>query len=177
MAEFKKALALVLRNEGGYVNDPDDAGGETYKGIARNRNPSWSGWIRVDVLKSGRGFPENLNSDNALQAAVSELYEVKYWHRVQGDDIESQDVAQSIFDFAVNAGVVASSKLAQYVCGAIVDGVIGQQTLGQLNAMSPAAFLTRFSLSKIARYVQICEKNPKMRKYFFGWTRRVLEGV
>lgn len=177
MALFKDALSQVLRHEGGYVNDPDDPGGETYKGIARTRNAAWSGWVRVDVLKNGRGFPENLNADEQLQAAVRDLYEVNYWHRIRGDEIESQEVAQSIFDFAVNAGVITSSKLAQFICGAIVDGVIGEQTAGQLNAMDDKIFLPRFALGKIARYVNICDKNQKMRKYFFGWIRRVLEGL
>lgn len=35
MAKFEHALQLLLQHEGGYVNDPDDQGGETYKGIAR----------------------------------------------------------------------------------------------------------------------------------------------
>ena len=36
MANFTIALKKVLKNEGGYANNPNDAGGETYKGISRN---------------------------------------------------------------------------------------------------------------------------------------------
>ena len=35
MANYDQAFQLILQNEGGYVNDPDDPGSETYKGIAR----------------------------------------------------------------------------------------------------------------------------------------------
>ena len=35
MANFQEALKKVLVYEGGYVNDKDDAGGETYKGITK----------------------------------------------------------------------------------------------------------------------------------------------
>ncbi len=52
MADFKTAIEATLKAEGGYVNDPDDPGGETYKGIARNRNSKWSGWTHIDLLKN-----------------------------------------------------------------------------------------------------------------------------
>ena len=35
MADFNKAIDKVLVNEGGYVNDPNDAGGETKFGISK----------------------------------------------------------------------------------------------------------------------------------------------
>jgi len=40
MAKFNLAFSKMLFHEGGYVNDPDDLGGETYKGIARNSHGS-----------------------------------------------------------------------------------------------------------------------------------------
>lgn len=177
MAEFEKAFKQVIQNEGGYVNDPDDAGGETYKGIARNRNGAWRGWISVDLLKRQSNFPQNLNNDQDLQVEVMELYHCEYWHRVRGDQIKQQAIAESIFDFAVNAGVVMSSRLAQLSCNAEVDGVIGNKTLEALNTISTELFIPRFSLAKIARYINICKRIPKNRKYFYGWVNRTLEGV
>lgn len=56
MADFKKALGLILKNEGGYVFDRDDSGGETYKGIARNMNSKWDGWVIVDIFKKTDRF-------------------------------------------------------------------------------------------------------------------------
>ena len=35
MADFRLAYKKIEAAEGGYVNDPDDKGGETYKGISR----------------------------------------------------------------------------------------------------------------------------------------------
>jgi len=177
MADFHKALDVVLKNEGGYVNDPQDPGGETYKGVARNRNPSWPGWVQVDILKNARGFPENLAGDHELQRAVKRIYEINYWHKVRGDEIEVQETALSIFDFGVNCGPVASSKLAQMSAGAKVDGVIGKKTIAKINGMDTELFLSRFALFKLARYVNICEKRPASRKFFYGWCRRTLEGI
>ena len=39
MANFKESFDKVILAEGGYVNDPDDAGGETYLGISRVNHP------------------------------------------------------------------------------------------------------------------------------------------
>ena len=177
MADFSKALKIVLDHEGGYVNDPDDPGGETYRGVARNYNPSWSGWIMIDMLKTRRGFPENLKGSKELQQAIRELYSVKYWHKIRGDKILSQEVAESIFDFAVNAGATISAKLAQTVVKVVVDGVIGPQTLAAVNKMDPELFTARFALAKVARYAYICQKRPASKKYFLGWVNRALEGV
>ena len=51
MADFSKSIAVVLAHEGGYVSDPQDPGGETLYGIARNDFPTWPGWASVDTYK------------------------------------------------------------------------------------------------------------------------------
>ena len=177
MANFHQAFEETMKAEGGYVNDPDDPGGETYKGIARWRNPKWNGWINIDLLKTKSNFPKILDSDEPLQKKVQDLYEANYWDKVLGDELTDQDIAESIFDFAVNAGPRTSSKLAQITVGAKADGVIGPATLEKINADDKRAFLAVFALAKIGRYVNICEKRQKSRKFFFGWVRRTLEGL
>lgn len=51
MAEFNLALKRMLGHEGGYSNDPDDLGKETYKGISRANHKNWSGWTQIDKYK------------------------------------------------------------------------------------------------------------------------------
>lgn len=177
MADFNKAFERTMKAEGGYVNDPDDPGGETYMGIARSRNSKWAGWALVDLLKQKGGFPNSLDSDDELQQKVKDLYEFNYWDKVKGDEIVDQDIAESIFDFAVNAGVRTSSRLAQLASGATPDGVIGEKSVAAINNKEPAMFLATFALAKIERYIEICKKRPTNRKYFFGWVRRTLEVV
>ena len=60
MADFTQAFQLMIVHEGGYVNDPDDPGGETYKGVARKIFSKWDGWTKVDTLKRQANFPANL---------------------------------------------------------------------------------------------------------------------
>ena len=67
MSYFLDAYSITLQHEGGYGNDPDDVGGETYKGISRVYNPSWKGWGLIDDYKSESNFPKCLEMDSGLQ--------------------------------------------------------------------------------------------------------------
>ena len=51
MADFSKAIPKLLKKEGGYVNNPADRGGETYKGIARKYHKSAFMWTLIDRYK------------------------------------------------------------------------------------------------------------------------------
>lgn len=165
MAKFEIALQHVLKNEGGYVNDPDDSGGETYKGIARRFHPTWKGWYYVDKK-------DFANKD--LDALISDFYYTKFWEPLNIDGLVNQEIATSIFDFAVNAGVKTSAVLAQKATDVESDGEIGANTINAINSMDAELFLSNFALAKIVRYASICKKSPKNRKYFFGWVCRTL---
>ena len=51
MAIFEPAFKLLILHEGGYANNKNDIGGETYRGIARNYWPKWVGWKLIDHIK------------------------------------------------------------------------------------------------------------------------------
>lgn len=175
MADFSKALNVILGNEGGYVNDPSDRGGETYKGISRNNFPGWIGWDTIDLLKVHRNFPDMLDGNRDLQVEVGYFYETKFWNRMAGDQISEQAVANSIFDFGVNSGVATSARLAQEVVGAKTDGIIGAKTAEAINSFNPAHFLAAFTVEKIRRYVEIVQARPESKKYLLGWIIRAIK--
>jgi len=158
MADFEVAILKVIKHEGGYVNDPKDSGGETKYGISKRAYPN------LDI--------KNLTLQNAKA-----IYKKDYWDRIKGDLIKSQEIAESIFDFAVNAGVKTASKMAQLVLDVKPDGIIGPKTLKALNNFNKDLFIASFTLAKIARYVYLCERNPKNRKFFYGGVRRALSCV
>ena len=166
MADFLPAYEAMIRNEGGYVlhDVPADRGGMTYAGIARNMNPQWPGWALID---RGAEVPAQL---------VREFYKAGYWNPIQGDQITSQVIAQTIFDFHVNAGAVAR-KLAQLVVGATPDGAIGPKTVAALNAYDPDRFVMAYALAKIARYRDIVNRDRSQLKFLLGWINRTLQGV
>lgn len=117
MAKFIDAYKKVLNNEGIYSNDPDDAGGETYKGISRKANPNWDGWISIDAIKKAQPttFKGILKKTPELEKKVQDLYKDKYWDCFELDDVPSQLVAEQMFDTAVNQGQTAAIRFAQRV--------------------------------------------------------------
>ena len=66
MADFASAFAATMKAEGGYVNDPQDPGGETYKVIACKMNSKWDGWTIIDLAKKEKNFPANLDSNGYM---------------------------------------------------------------------------------------------------------------
>lgn len=166
MADFLPAFEAMIRNEGGYVlhTIEGDRGGMTYAGIARNMNPQWPGWALIDAKQD---VPAQM---------VRDFYRENFWRPIRGDQITSQVIAQSIFDFHVNAGAVAR-KLAQLVVGATPDGAIGDKTVAALNAYPEDKFVMAYALAKIARYRDICMKDRSQSKFLLGWINRTLEGV
>ena len=174
MADFNNAFQLMIAHEGGYVNDPDDPGGETYKGVARKIYSKWDGWSKIDLLKKQAGFPANLDKDAELQQDIAHFYQITFWDKMKGDQLTNQDVANSIFDFGVNAGMGTSISLAQLVVGADSDGVIGTNSIESINNFNPEHFKAAFTVAKIARYVNIVKKRPTSRKYLYGWVLRAL---
>lgn len=166
MAEFLPAFEAMIKNEGGYVlhTVEGDRGGMTYAGIARNMNPKWPGWVLID------------NGDQVPAQMVRDFYRASYWNPIQGDRINSQAVAQAIFDFHVNAGAVAR-KLVQLVIGATPDGAFGDKTIAAINAYPEDKFVMAYALAKIARYRDICMRDRSQSKFLLGWINRTLEGV
>src|SRR5436190_14224621 len=107
MANFEGAYGLIAANEGGYSNNPSDAGGETYRGIARNYHPAWPGWKIIDAYKNtfkdgimpkGKVF----SSNSALEEYVKLLYKTEFWDKMYGDQVLDQQVANLLFDTKIN---------------------------------------------------------------------------
>ena len=169
MADFNPAFEKMIVDEGGYVlhTVPGDTGGMTYAGIARNPNPQWPGWALIDRGQQGP----------ALTGMVRSFYKTEYWDRIRGDDIASQAVADSIFNFGVNTGIKVATKLAQLIVGATPDGAVGDMTLQKFNAINPDAFKNAYALAKITRYADICNKNKTQSKFLLGWINRTLKGL
>lgn len=116
MADFNIALSKVLRKEGGYVNNPSDKGGETYKGISRKYHPLSIMWKYIDRYKEECGgittkFKRKIDADKSISAEVASIYKKQYWDPFKFDTVPNQKIAEQVFDDAVNRGVAKACRL------------------------------------------------------------------
>ena len=188
MANFTEAFEKTMGHEGGYVNDPDDAGGETYCGISRVYNPSWYGWTLIDQEKDEPDFPACLEDDEDLDAAVEDFYKDKYWDVNRLDDVDSQAVAEEMFDTGVNMGTGRAARFLQTSLNylnrngslyqeLVVDGMIGTASLNALQIVlydgDEEVVLSMLNTLQGRHYMDYMDKNPSQKKYARGWFKRV----
>ena len=117
-ATYDKALALLIADEGGYVNDPHDSGGETNYGIT---------WRTYNAYRKRKGLSEQSVKGISMQE-VHEIYRAQYANVIRYDHLPA-GLDYAVFDFAVNSGTKRASKFLQAIVGQRTDGVIGVQTL------------------------------------------------
>lgn len=138
MADFGKAHAFTKPMEGVYSVDPDDAGGETYCGWSRAKNPDWSGWVIIDRYKkkySGAVLVKMLETDSKLRWLVLRDYKERYWDVIWGDRIVDQGLATQMYDTAVNKGCSVAVRFAEMSVGLGATGKMSETLLNRLNEM------------------------------------------
>jgi len=129
MAKFLLAHKKTAVNEGGWNHVAGDLGGETYKGISRVNFPNWEGWKIIDKKKPiahGTIFPE-------LEEMVHTFYVNTFWNKIRGDEITNQEIADSLYDSAVNYGVKQAVKLAQRSLSIEETGTASNSFINKLN--------------------------------------------
>lgn len=136
MSDFKLASVKILKSEGGYSYDPDDSGGETYKGISRKFWPQWSGWKVIDSTKNQSDWKNKLNSISGLNDAVLLFYKINFWDKIGGDSIKNQDVANLLVDSAVNEGIKSAVKRAEEIVGLPQTGILSLLLTNKLNSFA-----------------------------------------
>lgn len=153
---YDHCLEMVLHHEGGYVDHPDDPGGETNMGITKRVWEEWGG--EKDMI--------DLEVEDVMP-----IYRENYWDRVKGDHLPS-GLDLCVFDFGVNAGTGRAAKLLQKLVGATPDGAIGPNTLAKVDN-----FVSQETLEgTITEYQHQRQRYYESLKHFEtfgrGWTRR-----
>ena len=150
---FDEAFHHLLGHEGGYVNHPDDPGGETNWGVTK-------------VVARQHGY-EGLMKDMPVEVAKA-VYRKSYWDAVQADNLPPA-IRYAVFDAAVNSGVGTAVRWLQQSVGATPDGVLGPKTLAAINEVNPDGLLRRM----LARRLRAMTDMKGWPSFSAGWTRRV----
>lgn len=174
MADFEQAFMPMLKHEGfpGYVNDPNDHGGETIAGISRKYWPGASVWVLVDAMKSRPDFPQCLKRSAELLPLVKDFYRRNFWH-IDFTSLKSQELATWLFDKRVNMGLKQPIKFLQRALGLSDDGIFGPLTLSGANSYEPQANLLEVVRGQARDfYNELADNDPTQRKFLKGWLAR-----
>ena len=152
---FQKCLDLVLKSEGGWVNNPADPGGETNLGVTKK---VWEEWVGHDV-KTMKGL---------TPADVAPMYQAKYWMACYANQLPV-GVDYMAFDAAMNMGPGRAVKLLQEAMGCVPDGVIGPRTMQLIAQKDPQDVVNAYSNRKTSFY----ESLPTFATFGKGWLKRV----
>lgn len=177
MAQFQPAYTgFVEPWEGGYGFVTGDKGLETYAGISRKYNPSWSGWPVIDAEKKRLGVTQlKLNSKlSTLTAKVIEFY-LNMWNQYKFGDIKNQDIANISFDSIVNHGPGGLQKiLARAFEGDPSNPLPLSKYFATANTVSnPSELHKAIKNSRGAYYNSIILNDPTQEKFRKGWFARL----
>lgn len=144
--DFDEAFDRLLGNEGGYVNDPQDPGGETNWGISKRSYPT------VDI--------KNLTKEGAKA-----IYLRDFWEPLK---LAQPAVRFQAFDFAVNSGIQTAIRKLQVAVGVADDGHWGPISASALAKMDVNDVLMRY----VAQRLRFWAKCSKVAVYGAGWMNR-----
>jgi len=153
---FDEIIEIVLEHEGGYVNDPDDPGGETNFGIAKRSHPD------VDIA-------------NLTKEGAKEIYKSEYWDKNKVESLPEQ-LRHIYFDMCVNQGRGRAVRIMQRAAnakgaGLKVDGGMGPVTIEAMKGLE----IDRVRAYRVKYYADLVTRKPDLEKFYFGWFRRSLE--
>jgi len=153
---FDIAFDDLIGNEGGYVNNPADPGGETNWGITAK-------------VARENGYPGPMRDMNRETAKA--IYAKKYW--LPQFESLPYPVAFQIFDAAVNSGLAAAVRWLQQAVGTGGDGKFGPKTLAASLSADPLKTVILFNAARLEYYTTL----TTWQTFGKGWTRRIANNL
>jgi hypothetical protein len=153
---FDACFAMVLEQEGGFVNHADDPGGATSFGITLRT---------LSVFRDREATVDDVR--NLTREEAREIYRANFWVPMRCADLPA-GVDLMVFDFGVNAGPRRALRMLQKVVGVTQDGSIGPITLAAVNARRAADIVNDFSRERLDYYRSL----ENFASFGRGWTNR-----
>jgi hypothetical protein len=198
--------AKVVLNHG-------DLGEDTYRGISKRYHRLWNGWGTIEAIekilkeidglyseidaqesmeekrKKGIQLDEEINSFKlTLNEQVMSFYNNEFWLKVRGDQIDSQLIAEELFDTAVNIDPADAIRILQKSLNVLnnrgnrwadlaVDGKIGPKTFSTISSVIKLGLeMKLFKTMNIIQgnhYIELAQQSPSQEINFSGWLERV----
>jgi lysozyme family protein len=160
-----RAIAQVILDEGGLVDDPSDPGGLTNMGFALNRNPD----LTADAIRA-------MNV-----ARATDRYFVKWWQPYRWEDLPAP-IALKVFNLAVPDGPDSAIRALQRACWAAgkkvpEDGVLGVGTVGAAGFVATDVLLAALKSELAAHFRLVAAARPLQAKDLPGWLARAYRDV
>jgi len=186
VSDFNVAIPVILRHEGGWVNNKNDTGGATNFGVSLR-------WLLANgqIDNDHDGYLDgDFNHDGIVDARdiaamsvadATDIYRREWWDYFGYGNISSDAVASKVFDMAVNMGGKQAHKILQRAlirCGIApltVDGVLGNHTLASTNAVDQWRLLPALQNVQAEFYKGLVENNPGLAEFLTGWLRRAYD--
>jgi len=119
-SNFNDCLGRLLKDEGGYSNNPNDSGGPTNFGITL-----------TDYRKYIKSTGTAVDVKSMSQSQAGTIYRSKYWDALNCDALES-GVDYTVFDYGVNSGLGRPQKALQRFKGQtgtiLIDSINNERT-------------------------------------------------
>lgn len=160
---WQQDYLFLLDSEGGYQEDPNDAGNHLPDGRKGCTNlgvtqAAWEAYVGHKV--------SNQDMRDLTPETVKPFYKKEYWDACHCDNLPT-GLDYCVFDLAVNAGNGRSAMVMQSAVGVKADGQIGQITLAAVSKFSDKELVNKFTDEKIHFYKDLHNYN-----YEHGWLVR-----
>lgn len=173
---FQAAVAIVLRNEGGFTCDPDDAGNWTGGACGSGR------LVGTNFGVSAESYPD-LDIPQLTEAQAAQIYFTDWWAKplpVLAISNLPAGIAWKVLDAAINMGPHTAIRLLQEAMVALgaavaVDGALGPQTVAATVLTGTAALLASYRAHLAAYYQQLAIDVPEDAQFLHGWLTRAAQ--
>lgn len=168
MAKVDLLVPFILRWEGGYVNDPDDLGGATNKGITI---------ATYRFYRRQKGYKTTTINDlkNISDAEWMDVLKTLYWDKWKADLITSQCIANILVDWVWASGSYGI-KRPQRILNVAADGIVGPKTLMAVNIYpNQRELFGKIKADRVKYIDEIIASRPANAKFKKGWLNRINE--
>ena len=158
---FMASLPFILHWEGGFVDNPNDHGGRTNKGVTQRVFNAW---------RTSQGVAQQDVKQISDQEVASIYYE-RYWLTAKCDALRRKlDLAA--FDTAVNMGPNRAIKILQEAVGSEPDGSFGPNTKAACDSCDIGDAMTNYCDIREGIYKTLATR-PGQAQFLKGWLNRL----